>query len=56
MELNHNEASICFPTVPRFRGQSFLERGDTAPEPEDRAERGPGRLDAVLLERFGIAA
>ena len=28
MDLNHNEASICFPTVPRFCGQTFLERGD----------------------------
>jgi predicted TIM-barrel fold metal-dependent hydrolase len=28
MDLNHNQASICFPTVPRFCGQAFLERQD----------------------------
>ncbi|HKE72329.1 MAG TPA: amidohydrolase family protein [Acidimicrobiales bacterium] len=28
MDLNHIEAALCFPTVPRFCGQSFLERDD----------------------------
>ncbi|MGC9537419.1 amidohydrolase family protein [Streptomyces sp. UG1] len=28
MDANHNEASICFPTVPRFCGQTFMERTD----------------------------
>ena len=28
MDLNHTEASLCFPTVPRFCGQTFLERED----------------------------
>src|SRR5581483_1473077 len=28
MVLNHVEASLCFPTVPRFCGQTFLERQD----------------------------
>lgn len=28
MTLNHVEASMCFPTVPRFCGQIFLERTD----------------------------
>ncbi|GHF36602.1 putative TIM-barrel fold metal-dependent hydrolase [Amycolatopsis bartoniae] len=28
MDSNHNEASLCFPTVPRFCGQTFLERED----------------------------
>jgi predicted TIM-barrel fold metal-dependent hydrolase len=28
MDANHTEASICFPTVPRFCGQTFLERTD----------------------------
>lgn len=28
MDLNHVEASMCFPTVPRFCGQIFLERRD----------------------------
>jgi len=28
MDANHNEAAICFPTVPRFCGQTFLERSD----------------------------
>jgi len=28
MDANHNEASLCFPTVPRFCGQTFLERQD----------------------------
>ena len=28
MDLNHVEASLCFPTVPRFCGQTFLERED----------------------------
>jgi predicted TIM-barrel fold metal-dependent hydrolase len=28
MDLNHNEAALCFPTVPRFCGQTFLERAD----------------------------
>jgi predicted TIM-barrel fold metal-dependent hydrolase len=28
MDANHNEAAICFPTVPRFCGQTFLERKD----------------------------
>jgi predicted TIM-barrel fold metal-dependent hydrolase len=28
MDLNHTEASLNFPTVPRFCGQTFLERGD----------------------------
>jgi predicted TIM-barrel fold metal-dependent hydrolase len=28
MELNHTEASLCFPTVPRFCGQLFLNRKD----------------------------
>jgi predicted TIM-barrel fold metal-dependent hydrolase len=26
MDLNHTEASLCFPTVPRFCGQLFLNR------------------------------
>jgi predicted TIM-barrel fold metal-dependent hydrolase len=28
MDLNHVEASLCFPTIPRFCGQTFLERED----------------------------
>ena len=28
MDENNTEASICFPTFPRFCGQTFLERGD----------------------------
>jgi predicted TIM-barrel fold metal-dependent hydrolase len=28
MDLNHTEASLCFPTVPRFCGQLFLNRQD----------------------------
>lgn len=28
MDLNHTEASLCFPTVPRFCGQLFLNRKD----------------------------
>ena len=28
MDLNHIEASLCFPTIPRFCGQTFLERED----------------------------
>lgn len=28
MDLNHTEVSICFPTVSRFCGQTFLERRD----------------------------
>ena len=28
MDLNHTEASICFPTFPRFCGQTFLEAAD----------------------------
>ncbi|HZQ26064.1 MAG TPA: amidohydrolase family protein [Acidimicrobiales bacterium] len=28
MDLNHTEASLCFPTVPRFCGQLFLEAKD----------------------------
>jgi predicted TIM-barrel fold metal-dependent hydrolase len=28
MDANHTEASLCFPTFPRFCGQTFLERGD----------------------------
>jgi len=28
MDLNHTEASICFPTFPRFCGQTFLEAKD----------------------------
>jgi predicted TIM-barrel fold metal-dependent hydrolase len=28
MDENHTEASVCFPTVPRFCGQIFLERED----------------------------
>ena len=28
MDANHTEASMCFPTVPRFCGQAFLERKD----------------------------
>ena len=28
MELNHVEASLCFPTYPRFAGQMFGERSD----------------------------
>jgi predicted TIM-barrel fold metal-dependent hydrolase len=28
MDLNHVEASICFPTFPRFCGQTFLEADD----------------------------
>lgn len=28
MDANHTEASLCFPTVPRFCGQLFLHRGD----------------------------
>ena len=28
MDLNHVEAALCFPTVPRFCGQTFLERED----------------------------
>ena len=27
MDANHTEASLCFPTFPRFCGQTFLERG-----------------------------
>jgi predicted TIM-barrel fold metal-dependent hydrolase len=29
MDVNHTEASLCFPTVPRFCGQLFLNRQDT---------------------------
>jgi predicted TIM-barrel fold metal-dependent hydrolase len=28
MDANHTEASMCFPTVPRFCGQAFLQRKD----------------------------
>jgi predicted TIM-barrel fold metal-dependent hydrolase len=28
MEINHTEASLCFPTIPRFCGQLFLNRSD----------------------------
>jgi predicted TIM-barrel fold metal-dependent hydrolase len=28
MDLNHVEASLCFPTFPRFCGQTFTEAGD----------------------------
>src|SRR5690606_36669634 len=28
MDTNHTEASLCFPTVPRFCGQMFLDRAD----------------------------
>jgi len=28
MDANHTEASLCFPTIPRFCGQAFLERKD----------------------------
>ena len=28
MDANHTEASLCFPTVPRFCGQTFLEASD----------------------------
>ncbi len=28
MDLNHTEASLCFPTIPRFCGQLFLNRAD----------------------------
>jgi predicted TIM-barrel fold metal-dependent hydrolase len=28
MDLNHTEASLCFPTVPRFCGQLFLNKRD----------------------------
>jgi predicted TIM-barrel fold metal-dependent hydrolase len=28
MDRNHTDASLCFPTFPRFCGQTFLERGD----------------------------
>jgi predicted TIM-barrel fold metal-dependent hydrolase len=28
MDANHTEASLCFPTLPRFCGQTFLERED----------------------------
>ena len=28
MDLNHCEASLLFPTVPRFCGQTFLEAHD----------------------------
>jgi predicted TIM-barrel fold metal-dependent hydrolase len=28
MDANHTDASLCFPTFPRFCGQTFLEHGD----------------------------
>ncbi len=28
MDRNHTDASPCLPAFPRFRGQTFLERGD----------------------------
>ena len=28
MDINHVEASLCFPTMPRFCGQTFSEAGD----------------------------
>jgi predicted TIM-barrel fold metal-dependent hydrolase len=28
MDANHTEVTLCFPTVPRFCGQTFLERDD----------------------------
>ena len=28
MDLNHVEASLCFPTMPRFCGQTFMEAAD----------------------------
>ncbi len=28
MDANHTEASLCFPSFPRFCGQTFLERED----------------------------
>jgi predicted TIM-barrel fold metal-dependent hydrolase len=28
MDLNHTDAALCFPTFPRFCGQTFLERED----------------------------
>ena len=28
MDLNHIEASLCFPTFPRFCGQTFTEAKD----------------------------
>ena len=30
MDTNHTDASLCFPTVPRFCGQLFLHRKDVA--------------------------
>ena len=28
MDANHTDVSLCFPTVPRFCGQIFMERKD----------------------------
>ncbi len=43
MELNHVEASLCFPTFPRFCGQTFSEGRGQGPRARLRA--GVQRLD-----------
>ena len=43
MDLNHIEAALCFPTFPRFCGQTFSEAKDKELGPPLRA--GLQRLD-----------
>ena len=43
MDLNHLEASLCFPTFPRFCGQTFSEAAGQGPGPAVRP--GLQRLD-----------
>ena len=43
MDVNRVEASLCFPTFPRFCGQTFLEA--QGPRPRPGVRRGVQRLD-----------
>ena len=55
MEMNHVEASLCFPSFPRFCGQTFMEAKDQRPRPPVRA--GLQRLDGRgVVRRVGRPA
>ena len=49
MDIDHVEASLCFPTFPRFCGQTFAEASDKelAPRLRARTTTGWSRSGAV---------
>src|SRR5450756_1574320 len=55
MDVNHIEASLCFPTFPRFCGQTFTEAKDKELVPTNMTARYYTRPDGSIDEEAKAA-